>query len=375
MKRIVLAVAVLVTAVLLMAACASATPTPTPTPEPPTPTPTPEPTAPTTASKGETLKPYYAALEALEAYTATLVMQYEPAADSDQAPFTLFFSEERVKGDSPRQRVYVRGLSQVDPNVTRDEATYVFIGDETWFRSGDERFYTTRPSRRRLFLSPEDMIPETAKLESRGPYEAPVNGAAVDYYVIANPDTLFTDNASEPVNPTLLQGDVWIAREKKYIARYVLRIQADDLKLRQDPTPGVLTIEYNVTAVAPDALTIKPPEDGLTLDEVALPGFDPGTFPYPDGAVPQTLVQTRDQQMVVLDLPNMDLADAVAFYEKAFVDAGWSENAADRQEVEDTFVGMTWTKGDATVVLMVRTQPGQEGVQVIASNAPTPPQQ
>lgn len=368
MNKYIVAVAALVMAVII-SACAGASPTPTPTPTP-EPTPTPTPTVVPTPPPESALEPYYQALEALEAYTATLLMQYEPAEGSDQAPFEVFFSEERVKGELPRQRVYVRGLSSVDPNVTRDEATYVFIGDETWFRSGDERFYTTRPNQRRLFLSPEDMIPSTAELSSQGPYDRPINGVAVEYFTIANPDTLFTDSASEPENPELLQGDVWIAQEGQYIVRYVLRIQADDLKLRSDPTPGVLTIEYNVTAVAPDALDIQPPEDRLTLSEVVLPGFEPGTFPYPEGAEPETLVQTRSQQMVVLNVREMSLDDVVAFYEEALKAAGWVENEIDRQVVEGTFVGTTWEKNGDFLVLMIRA--GQDTVQIIASNRPAP---
>lgn len=376
-KRLLAMTAITVIALLVLVGCGASEPTPTPTPIPPTATPTPiPPTATpaenTPAEEGNTLKPYYAALENLTAYTATLVMDYQPAEGSGKEPFHVFFSEERVLGEPTLQRVRVRGLSTVDPEMQRNDATYTFIGDVTWFQAGEEQFYTTRPSqRRRLFLSPEDIIPDTAELKSEGPYPEQINGADVDYYTIANGDTLFGDGPNQPVNATLLQGDVWIARDGNYIARYIIRVQADDLKMRNEPTPGILTIEYNVTRLDPASVTIEPPEDGLTLDTVQLPGFEAGAFPYPEGAVPETLVQTLDQQMVVLNVTDMDLTEALAFYEEKLTAEGWQEIADDRQEIEGTFIGTTWEKGNDTLVLMIRPLPEGNGVQIVTHNGPT----
>ncbi len=377
-KRPILLLALGAMALLLLAGCGRATPTPTPTPVPPTATPTPIPPTATPTAAGDSgqaaeapMQPYYDALDALQAYTATLVMVYEPRAGSDQSPFRVFFTEERAKTDPPVQRVRVRGLSTVDPNNRRNDATYTFIGDATWFVAGEDRFYTTRPTgQRRLYLSPEDMIPATTKLAAHGPYDQQVNGLDVDYYTIADPKDIFGEGPDQPENATLLQGDVWVAREGNFITRYILRVQADDLKMRQDPTPGTLTIEYNVTPLDPEDVHIEPPADAVSLESAALPGFEPGTFPLPEGAEVETIIQARDQQLIGFRVADLALADAFAFYKEALGGAGWSEVEADHQEQENTLIFSSWEKGDAHIILMMRVVPGGQGVQVVAQNAP-----
>ncbi len=363
-------------ALVVLAGCSQATPTPTPIP--PTPTPTPVPPTPTPMAQATSepaaeapMQPYYEALEALEAYTATLVMEYEPREGSDQSPFRVFFTEERAKTDPPVQRVRIRGLSSVDPNNSRNDATYTFIGDATWFIAGEERFYTTRPTgQRRLYLSPEDMIPVTTKLAAQGPYDEKVNGLDVDYYTIADPKDILGDGPDQPENAELLQGDVWIAREGNFITRYVLRVRADDLKMRDEPTPGTLTIEYNVTPLSPDEVKVEPPEDAVSLETAILPGFEPGTFPVPEGAEVETIIQAPNQQLIGLAASDMSLTDAFAFYQERLSAAGWEENEADHQEQEDLLIFSSWEKGEDTIVLMMRAMPGGAGVQILAQNAP-----
>lgn len=364
-------------ALTLFVGCAKATPTPTPIP--PTPTPTPVPPTPTPATPAQTdqqqaeapMAPYYQALEALDAYTATLTMDYKPSEGSEQPPFHVFFSEERAKSDPPRQRVRVKGLSEVDPNNRRNDATYTFIGDATWFQAGEDRFYTTRPSgQRRLYLSPEDIIPVTTRLEAQGPYNEKVNGLDVDYYTIANAEDIFGTGPDQPENPTLLQGDVWIARDGNFITRYVIQVQADDLKMRKEPTPGTLTITYNVIPLKPEEVQIEPPENAVSLETAALPGFEAGAFPVPDNAEVETIIQARDQQLIALNVANLNMADAFAFYQEKLGEAGWSEVADDHQEQADTFVLSTWEKGEDKIILMVRAAPTGQGVQIMAQNAP-----
>ena len=378
-KHVLLTIALATVAIVVLIGCARTTPTPTPTPLP---TPTPTVTPMTEAAEGaestqeQPMAPYYQALEALEAYSATLVMEYDPREGSDQKPFRVVFEEKRVKSNPPRQWVRVRGLSTVDPNNRRNDATYTFIGDETWFTAEEERFYTTRPTgQRRLYLSPDDIIPVTTKLDAHGPYEEKVNGLEVDYYTIADPKDLFGDGPDKPEGAELVQGDVWIAREGNFITRYVIRVDANDLKMRKEPTPGTLTIIYNVIPLKPEEVDIEPPKDAVTLDTARLPGFKPGTFPIPDGAEVETIIQAGDQQLIAVNVADMGLADALAFYEKALTDAGWSEIKDDRQEQKDLFVITTWEKGDDQIILMVRAASGGKGVQIIAQSAPPTRQQ
>ena len=363
-------------ALALLVGCSQVTPTPTPLP--PTPTPTPVPPTPTPAPQTTPestveapMQPYYQALEALKAYTATLVMEYQPREGSDHPPFRVFFTEQRAKTDPPVQQVRIRGLSSVDPQNSRNDATYTFIGDATWFVAGEERFYTTRPTgQRRLYLSPEDMIPATTKLEAHGPYDEKVNGLAVDYYTIADPKDILGEGPDQPENAELLQGDVWIAREGNFITRYILRIRADDLKMRKDPTPGTLTIEYNVTPLSPDEVKIEPPENAVSLETAALPGFEPGTFPIPDSAQVETIIQAPNQQLIGLNVADMNLADAFAFYQQRLESVGWQENEADHQEQENRLIFSSWEKGGERIILMMRATPDGNGVQIVAQNAP-----
>ncbi len=378
-KRVFVSFVLATIALIALVGCARSTPTPTPTPEPtPTPTFTPVPEAtPTAGAPSEEtaaeapMEPYYRALEALEAYSATMVMQYDPREGSGQEPFRVVFEEKRAKSDPPRQWVRIRGLSSVDPNNRRNDASYTFIGDKTWFQAGEERFYTTRPSgQRRLYLSPEDIIPVTTKLESHGPYAEKVNGLEVDYYTIADPTDLFGEGPDGPEHPELLQGDVWVAREGNFITRYVIRVEADDLKMRKEPTPGTLTIIYNVIPLNPDDVQIEAPKNAVSLETAELPGFEAGTFPLPEGAEVETIIQAGDQQLIAVHVAGMSLADALAFYEKALTDAGWSEIKDDRQEQADLFVLTTWAKGGDKVMLMVRAASGGEGVQIVAQSVP-----
>ncbi len=380
MKRIFLLVTVLLFALGVVVACGQSTPTPTPTPVPPTDTPTPlpqpsptvEPTATTTSkdTSAEPMKPYYEALDALAAYTATLVMEYTPAKGSDASPFRVVFTELRKRGDPPMQKVRIRGLSSVDPANTRNDATYVFIGDETWFVAGQDRFYTTHATQRRLYLSPEDMIPVTTQLESKGHYPEPVNGLDVDYFVIPDGKSIFGEGPDAPTNAELLQGDVWVARDGNFITRYIIRARADDLKLRRDPTPGELSIVYNVRPLAPADVHISPPENALTLADTVIKGFQPGEFPVPEDAQVETLVNTEKQQLISLIVPGTTITDTFSFYAQSLDALGWEE-IQDDHHADATFVYSSWAKDDNTVMLSIRALRTEEGVQVVAQNGPT----
>ena len=317
------------------------------------------------------MKPYYEALDALTAYTATLVMEYTPAEGSGESPFRVVFTELRKRGDPPMQKVRIRGLSSVDPANTRNDATYVFIGDKTWFVAGDERFYTTHATERRLYLSPEDMIPVTTQLEAKGPYTEPVNGLEVDYFVIPDGKAIFGEGPSAPTNARLLQGDVWVAREGNFITRYIIRAQADDLKLRRDPTPGTLSIVYNVRPLDPEDVHITPPENALTLTETALTGFQPGEFPLPEGATPETLVSTEKQQLISVIVPHTTVTDTFSFYSQSLEEMGWKEIKDDRREEGGVFIFSSWEKNGPVVMLSIRALREQDGVQVVAQNGPT----
>lgn len=374
-KRIAVAGLLLLFLLVALAGCGRSQPTPTPTPIPPTPTPvppTPEPTlAPGSSAKPTQLEGYYQALEALPAYTATLTMRYEPAEGSNQSPFLVRFAEIRAQGDPDRQWVYIHGLSSVDPEMKRNEATYTFIGDKTWFQSGKERFFSTQASQqRRLFLSPEDFIPVTTELKDMGPYPEKINGEEVEYYQIADGKQLFGDSENAPKNPELLQGDVWVSKNGNFIVRYIIRVKADDLKMRPVPTPGILTVEYNVTPLDPAEVNIAPPENALTFEEVQLPGFEPGAFPVPEGAEPITLAQTDDQQMMVFRVKDMSPQEAFEFYKQKLTSDGWQEVESDHQESEK-FVGSTWQKGDAVLLLMANSATPDGSTQIMVRNGPT----
>ncbi len=379
MKRIFSITAVLFLALLIMVACGHSAPTPTSTPIPPTDTPTPPPRpTPTPVAQAQTdesanaepMKPYYEALEALSAYTATLVMEYTPAAGSDASPFRVVFTELRRRGDPPMQKVRIRGLSSVDPANTRNDATYVFIGDETWFVAGTDRFYTTHATERRLYLSPEDMIPATTQLEPKGPYPEQVNGLDVDYFVIPDGKAIFGDGPNAPTNAELLQGDVWVARDGNFITRYIIRARADDLKLRREPTPGTLSIVYNVRPLRPEEVQIVPPENALTLEETAMKGFQPGEFPVPEGAQPETLVNTDKQQLISVIVPHTTVTDTFSFYAEALQNLGWSE-IQDDHHGDATSVYSSWEKDGDTVMLSIRALRTEDGVQVVAQNGPS----
>ncbi len=356
---------------LALVACGRSTPTPTPTPPPPTPTPTTPPTNPTVQPRPTTqLEAYYEALAALPAYSATLVMTYEPEPGSDAKPFRVTFEEKRAQGKPERQWVHIHGLSSVDPNMKRNDATYTFIGDETWFTAGEERFYSTKSQpRRRLFLSPEDFIPATTELKDMGPAPQPINGQKVHHYQIADGKQLFGDGPDQPVEPELLQGDVWVSTEGNYIVRYIIKVHAKDLKLRPDPTPGTLTVEYNVVPLKPEEVKITPPEDALTLEELHLPGFEPGTFPVPKDAEIVSLIQTEREQLLAYNVLGKDPKEVFEDLKSKLTSMGWKENEEDHQETAD-YISSSWSKGKDTIMILVSPMRPHGGTQVMVRNAP-----
>ncbi len=376
-RKLLLAILIFGLLLVGLTACAKKTPTPTPTPIPsPTPEPTPTPEAAATSAE-ETpqheltqLEQYYRALEALPAYSATLVMVYEPAPGTDVEPFRVEFEELRAQGEPERQWVHIHGLSSVDPNMKRNDAVYTFIGNKTWFHAGDERFYTTKSTRqRRVFLSPEDFIPPTTELKDMGPYPEPINGQKVHYYQIADGSQLFGNGPDQPVNPELLQGDVWVSEEGGYIVRYIIKIKADDLKLRPTPTPGTLTVEYNVTPLRPEDVDIQPPEDALTVEQVRLPGFKEGGFPLPEDADIISLVQADNEQLIYYAVVGVTPKEAYEDLKQKLEALGWQEIADDHQETEQ-FISTSWTKGDAVIMILFKSMVPHGGTEVMVRNGP-----
>ncbi len=366
----------LVGTLLLLALVACGKTTPTPTPIPPTPTPTSPPVVATTPMtqtndhKPTQLETYYNALASLPAYSATLGLDYQPEPGSKAKPFHVTFEEKRARGNPERQWVHIHGLSTVDPEMKRNDAVYTFIGNQTWFNAGDERFYSTKSQpRRRIFLSPEDFIPPTTQLKDMGPYPELINGQKVHYYQIVEGKQLFGNGPDQPVNPELLQGDVWVSTEGNFIVRYIITIHADDLKLRPNPTPGTLRVEYNVIPLKPEDVDITPPENGITAEELRLPGFEPGTVPILPDAEIVSLIQAETEQLIAYNVIGKAPKDVFEALKTTLTQMGWKENAEDHQETEQ-YIATSWSKGDDTILVMVSAMRPHGGTQVIIRNAP-----
>ncbi len=246
----------------------------------------------------------------------------------------------------------------VDAPGDADELVYVLLGDFAAVKSHGA-WMTAGRQENELLGDPNGLfdLPAMANLaggERVG--EEEILGIPTVHYRITDP-AQFTAITGDAMGESLVSValDGWIAPEG-YVVRYVLAAETHDgaaADAAGDLVPAAsqrINIDYALTEVDGD-VAIAWPNDAPPAGDVAIPGFEPGTFPLPDDA-------RLTPGLAALEIATALDENAVErFYAGALAALGWS------------FTGeygvYTAAKDDLVLTLLVSATSSAEGGSTI----------
>lgn len=246
----------------------------------------------------------------------------------------------------------------VDAPGDADELVYVLLGDFAAVKSHGA-WMTAGRQENELLGDPNGLfdLPAMANLaagERVG--EEEILGIPTIHYRITDP-AQFTAITGDAMGESLVSValDGWIAPEG-YVVRYVLAAETHDgaaADAAGDLVPAAsqrINIDYALTEVNGD-VAIAWPDDAPPAGDVAIPGFEPGTFPLPDDA-------RLTPGLAALEIATALDENAVErFYAGALSALGWS------------FTGeygvYTAAKDDLVLTLLVSATSSAEGGSTI----------
>jgi hypothetical protein len=207
---------------------------------------------------------------------------------------------------------------------------------------------------------------------SRMAEQEPMNGVSCSKYHAAAKDIEvdFLEGKGE-----ITAGDVyvWIANEWGVLIRYVMDIEGKDA----EGNPAGAQFTLNVLDVNQSVKIAPPPESEILGDLGDAPGLPlpqdtdgiAKTLPKPEGsselegvelAAAQALAETSDHDLYKIPL---SVEEAVAYYEKAYADAGWDKQTS--PPVAEGVAILIFAKEGRTVTVMINGMFSTEAPMVV----------
>ncbi len=339
---------------------------PTPTPEPPTPTPTPEPPPPMPTAATTEAEPSGSAEEATSAVYANPIDTLErfrargelytvtTLPDGTVREESIQMEGAFVRADNPwRANEYFRitstGSMEEGPQTVViyrvDDVAAVQVDDEWLTMSRDEAFFFAFMAD--IFTTAMDEIaPDLTDAERVGGEE--VNGVATIHYRLIDPELFMKLADIQEDEDGRLESvalDVWVAQEGNYILKYAMEARAVEVPDEDDAGQEVRVTQevrwaFEIYDVNSPDVEVSLPEDLPKVDEVSVPGFEPGAFPMPEGAE-----ITGTMFGVIQIATDLSPEEVQTFYQETLADLGWTvEGMAGFYQV---------SKGEATFSLII----------------------
>lgn len=351
------------------AQAATATPMPpTATPVPPTATPVPA----TEEAAGEPEPTMSAAeLSALQKLASfrTMLSFASEGTDADGKPVkdTTEMITEYVK-EPPARRLTMTITDSDAENpeqpqtieMVEKDGTVYMKADDQWISIGAESSPFSDPDMR--FLMDSGLLFDDLQGLERVRPDEKVNGIDSRHFkfsdtALAGWLALSADSNAE------VDGDVWIAKDGGYLTRYVLAMQVTDGSggaLAPNLANGTVTMSYELNDVN-KPITIELPED--IAGGLSMKGFDADNpFPVPDDGM--VMMSSPEATMLQTALSS---EDAVAFYEKALTDLGWSKNDEESMAVGG-LVSLVFDKAGSRLSLILTSEGAGPGLtQIMAA--------
>ncbi|MBN1584617.1 MAG: hypothetical protein JXA89_28175 [Anaerolineae bacterium] len=202
-----------------------------------------------------------------------------------------------------------------------------------------------------------------------------MNGVDCSHYSVAAKD-IEADLFDGQGEITSGSANVWIANELGVLIKYEMDIEGKD----NEGNPANAQMTLNVLDVNKPVEILPPPEDEILGEIPGLPGVVPTpvsqdgdgiakTLPKPETATElegvelttaQALAESSDADMYKI---SMSVEDAAAFYESAFVDAGWSKQVS--PPVGNGIAVLIFGKDGKTATVMVNGMFSEEEPMVV----------
>jgi hypothetical protein len=306
-----------------------------------------------------------AALDALDSYR--LVTNYiSKGTDADGNPIddsAEIISE--FTRDPEARRMTMTFLDNTDPSAAQESIETYQVGTDMYMYGGEDVGW--------LRISTEESPfddPELAMLTSGGIFsdldqlkrvrpDQEINGIDSRHYQFD--ETVLGKIFGEDMGNITATGDLWIAKDGGFVTKYILTVAVDGGSGGMfDPnmTSGEIEMTFELQDVNED-ITIELPAEATA--SANLTGFD-GPFPMPEDAN----VQATSSTFTVID-SDTPVADAIAFYEAALADLGWTKDEQGSMTLGEEMASLTFTKDGAQLSLIISLDSSTGKTQIMAS--------
>jgi hypothetical protein len=338
---------------------------PTATPVPPTATPAPPTATPEPAEEEvELSEAQLAALEALDSYRQVVTFSSK-GTDTDGNPIDN--SAEIVTEftrDPEARRMLMTFVDNVDPSDEQNAMETFQIGQDMYMFGGDDVGWLRISNEESPFADPEmamitsgNIFSDLEEMRRVRPDEK-ISGIDSRHYEFD--EKVLGRVFGQDVGDVTATGDVWIAKDGGFVTKYVLTIEvAGGNGGIFDPTltKGVIEMSFELQDVNGD-ISIELPEEAAA--GATLAGFS-GAFPMPDGS----RVQAASANFTIVE-SDVPVAEALAFYEQALAELGWTKDEAGSMSMGD-MASYTFTKDGVNLSLLVSLDSNTGKTQIMAN--------
>ncbi|HSN75532.1 MAG TPA: hypothetical protein VL334_10690 [Anaerolineae bacterium] len=337
------------------------------TPAPPTATPVPPAATPEPMVEDEELElseEQLAALEALDSYR--LVVNFSSkGTDADGAPIddSAEIITEYTR-DPEARRMLMTFVDNVEPSDEQDTMESFQIGQDMYMFGGDDVGWMRISTEESPFADPDlSMITSGnifSNLEEMRRVRPDEEIGGIDSRHFEFDEQVLSKVFGEDVGDVTATGDVWIAKDGGFVTKYVLAIEvASGNGGIFDPSlaSGVIEMSFELQDVNSD-ITIELPEEAAA--GATLAGFT-GAFPVPDGS----RIQAASANFTIVE-SDAPVAEALAFYEEALAELGWTKDEAGSMTMGD-MASYTFTKDGVQLSLLVSLDSDTGKTQIMVS--------
>lgn len=182
-----------------------------------------------------------------------------------------------------------------------------------------------------------------------------INGIDSQHYTYDETSLGTIFNLTQDADVTV-SGEVWIAKDGGYVTRYVMdaEVKQGGGLLAPDLVEGTVHMEFELSDVNSD-ITIEVPEAAASGS--AIPGFEDGGFPMPEGAT----IAMASAEFTMMQSA-LAAEDVQAFYEEVLGEMGWTMDEESSMAFGG-FFSLTFTKDGMTLTLTITG--GEDGTQIM----------
>lgn len=305
-----------------------------------------------------------AALEKLESYRLVVTFSSK-GTDAEGEPIDdIAEIITEYTRDPEARRMVMNFVDNTDPGAEQDALESFQIGQDMYMFAGDDVGWMRISTEESPFADPDlamitsgNIFSDLEEMRRVRPDEK-ISGIDSRHYEFD--EQVLGKVFGQDVGAVTATGDVWIAKDGGFVTKYVLAIEvAGGNGGIFDPNlaSGVIEMSFELQDVNGD-ITIELPEEAAA--GATLAGFT-GAFPVPDGS----RVQAASANFTIVE-SDVPVAEALAFYEQALAELGWTKDEAGSMTMGD-MASFTFTKDGVLLSLLVSLDSNTGKTQIMAN--------